>query len=92
MELSGNVYERAVSVGNPQGRSFTGEHGDGAISADGSNNVANWPIAEGDGFSFRGGSHFNEAQFITVSDRNDAASSFSGNNNRIGFRGVRTAQ
>ncbi len=31
MEMSGNLYERAVSVGNSTGRSFAGAHGDGAL-------------------------------------------------------------
>ncbi len=31
MELSGNVWERAVTVGNTAGRSFGGTHGDGVL-------------------------------------------------------------
>jgi formylglycine-generating enzyme required for sulfatase activity len=31
MELSGNLWERSVTVGNPQGRAFTGLHGDGTL-------------------------------------------------------------
>lgn len=92
MELTGNVYERAVSAGNPQGRSFNGLHGDGALTAGGAANVANWPLDGGDGFGYRGGSYPNAIQFLMVSDRNDAANTFSGTNGRIGFRGVRTAQ
>ncbi|MTB50115.1 hypothetical protein [Lewinella sp. W8] len=91
MELTGNVYERAISVGNPEGRSFTGNHGDGEIPGNGRHNVSGWPGTDA-GIGYRGGSYPNQAQFLFVSDRNDAANSFSGTNGRIGFRGVRTAQ
>ena len=91
MELSGNLYERAITVGNPEGRAFTGLHGNGSINGAGAANVANWPAANA-GIGYRGGSYANGAQFILVSDRNDAANSFSGSNSRIGFRGVRTEQ
>lgn len=91
MELSGNVYERAISVGNPEGRAFTGAHGDGTIPGTGRHNVTGWPDGNV-GIGYRGGSYPNSSQFILVSDRNDAANSFAGNNGRIGFRGVRTAQ
>lgn len=33
MELTGNVYERAITVGNPEGRAFTGLHGNGSAYA-----------------------------------------------------------
>lgn len=92
MELTGNVYERCVTVGNPQGRSFDGQHGDGSLNANGTYNVPNWPLDAGDGFGYRGGSYPNSQQFLYVSDRNDAANTFPGTNSRIGFRGVRTAE
>ena len=91
MEMTGNVYERAISVGNPEGRAFTGNHGDGAITGGGRHNVANWP-AGNEGIGYRGGAYPNAITFIWVSDRNDAANSFSGTNGRIGFRAVRTAE
>jgi hypothetical protein len=92
MELTGNVYERPVSAGNPEGRAFTGQHGDGAITSGGAANVPNWPEENGTGYGYRGGAYPNSIQFLYVSDRNDAANSFSGTNGRIGFRGVRTAE
>ncbi|MBC3759513.1 SUMF1/EgtB/PvdO family nonheme iron enzyme [Hyunsoonleella sp. SJ7] len=91
MELSGNVYERCISVGNPEGRSFTGVHGDGVLATSGLANASNWPVGN-EGWGYRGGSYPNATTFIRVSDRNDAANSFSGTNGRIGFRGVRTAE
>lgn len=91
MEMTGNVYEKTISAGNPEGRAFTGNHGDGSISSAGNHNVADWPTTDA-GIGYRGGSYPNATQFLLVSDRNDAANSFSGNNGRIGFRAVRTAE
>lgn len=87
MELSGNVYERMVTAGNATGRSFTGLHGDGVLTASGAANVPFWITTGG----YRGGSYANIADFLRVSDRYDAASSSDIANGRIGFRGVRTA-
>ncbi|GAB1857023.1 hypothetical protein MHTCC0001_18590 [Flavobacteriaceae bacterium MHTCC 0001] len=90
MELSGNVYERCISVGNPEGRSFSNNHGDGILSANGFANVSSWPV-DNTGWGFRGGAYPNQPIFTRVSDRNDAANGFSGTNGRIGYRGVRSA-
>ncbi|MEM9528823.1 MAG: SUMF1/EgtB/PvdO family nonheme iron enzyme, partial [Bacteroidota bacterium] len=91
MELSGNVYERCITVGNPEGRAFTGNHGDGNILNSGNANVAGWPTTAL-GIGFRGGSHANEIPFTLVSDRNDAANEINSGNSRLGFRGGRSAQ
>jgi formylglycine-generating enzyme required for sulfatase activity len=47
MEMSGNLWERAVTVGNAAGRSFTGVHGNGTLLADGTANVDFWPGING---------------------------------------------
>ncbi|CAN5344588.1 hypothetical protein BH09BAC3_BH09BAC3_08050 [soil metagenome] len=47
MELSGNVWEDAVSVGNVAGRSFDGLHGNGALNANGQADVDRWPGING---------------------------------------------
>ncbi len=47
MEITGNVWEMVVSVGGPSGRSFTGVHGDGAITAAGFADVDFWPGSNG---------------------------------------------
>lgn len=95
MELSGNVYERCITVGNSRGRAFTGIHGNGVISNTGQGTVGpSWPDpagTDGEGYGYFGGSYPNATTFIRISDRNDAANSFSGTNGRIGFRGARTA-
>lgn len=92
MELTGNLYERCITVGNPEGRAFSGNHGDGVLLFSGSHNVSGWPADDNTGFGYRGGSFFNGSDFIRLSDRYDAATVLAGANNRLGFRGVRTAQ
>jgi len=47
MEMSSNLSERVVSLGNEAGRSFTGIHGDGNLFTDGSSNVDFWPGING---------------------------------------------
>jgi len=91
MELTGNLYERCISVGNPEGRAFTNTHGDGTLLFSGTHNVESWPADNNTGFGYRGGSYFNGSDFIRLSDRYDAANVLVGANNRLGFRGVRSA-
>ena len=55
MELSGNLWERCVTVGHPRGRNFVGTHGDGNIDKDGYANVSDWPDRTGAGGGNRGG-------------------------------------
>lgn len=43
MEMSGNCWERAVTVGRPEGRAFEGTHGDGELNTDGNATNADWP-------------------------------------------------
>ncbi|MCK8482238.1 SUMF1/EgtB/PvdO family nonheme iron enzyme [Psychroserpens algicola] len=90
MELSGNLYERVITVGIPEGRIFQGDHGDGILSVAGEANVPNWPDGA-TGIGYRGGSHANTAPFILVSDRTDAANIIVNGNTRLGFRGVRSS-
>ncbi len=47
MEMSSNLPEHVVSLGNAAGRSFTGIHGDGNLFTDGSSNVDFWPGING---------------------------------------------
>lgn len=55
MELCGNLWERCVTIGNKEGRRFTGIHGDGELGADGYADVRDWPGREGAGAGNRGG-------------------------------------
>ena len=62
MEMSGNCWERTVSVGRPESRNYSGTHGDGALTANGNATNTDWPgYAPGQGVNtaigcgYRGG-------------------------------------
>ncbi len=96
MELSGNLWERPVTVGNADGRAFTGVHGDGTLSTNGHANETAWPgLISGEvtgavGSGLRGGSWSSSAIFLRVSDRGGAATTTTLRNGSYGFRGVRS--
>lgn len=92
MELSGNVWERTVTVANADGRAFTGEHGDGSLDSNGRANVTNWPSpTTASGAGFRGGSWSAASSTARISDRSSAASADTTRASDYGGRGVRTA-
>ena len=97
MELSGNLWERAVTVGNATGRAFTGLHGNGALSTNGHANETAWPgltsgeVTGATGSGFRGGSWLDNATVMRVSARSSAAVTHSGRFRSYGFRAVRVA-
>ena len=76
MEMSGNVWERTVTVGRPEGRAFTGAHGDGELAADGDADVSSWPGTRAAGSGYRGGSWYSPANYLRVSDRVFASSNY----------------
>jgi hypothetical protein len=84
MELSGDVWERSISVGN--GRTFTGLHGTGTLTL-----PSGWPATQ-IGYGVRGGAwnsasvNFNHASDRSFASVNNVNRSFS-----YGWRGVRTA-
>ena len=73
MELSGNLWERPVTIGNATGRGFTGLHGNGALDPSGAANVSNWPGTDAVGAGFRGGNWSIVAAYLCVSNRGIAA-------------------
>jgi formylglycine-generating enzyme required for sulfatase activity len=89
MEMSGNLWERVVTVGNTTGRSYEGEHGDGELSTLGLGNETSWPVG-GLGGGFRGGDWFDGSDVLRVSDRNSAADVYSFRGSNSGFRGCRS--
>jgi formylglycine-generating enzyme required for sulfatase activity len=97
MELSGNLCECPVTVGNTTGRGFTGTHGDGALSTDGNATNADWPgysggeITGATGAGERGGNCFEFASYARVSDRSSAGLTGTARSAIRGFRGVRSA-
>ena len=91
--MSGNLWDLCVTVGNAEGRRFTGRHGDGSLR-DGSAPLADleWPQTRG--FGFRGGSWYTGRESCRVADRMHATA-LGGNyvyrSHDVGFRAVRTA-
>jgi formylglycine-generating enzyme required for sulfatase activity len=95
MELSGNVIERTITVGNETGRAFIGSHGDGLIGSNGdAANVPDWPGIDAVGANRRGGRWSSAAanSGLEVSGRSAAAYTFADRAYYYGIRGVRTAQ
>ncbi len=105
MELSGNLSERTVTIGNAAGRAFEGTHGDGYLSTasgyEGNAPNSDWPgidatlsngVTSASGSGFRGGSWLDQssAARLRISDRLDAANAPNGSFNNVGGRGVRT--
>jgi formylglycine-generating enzyme required for sulfatase activity len=90
MELGGNLLERAVTIGNVEGRAFTGLHGNGALATDGNPDGTAWPApASAIGAGFRGGSLEVEATYVRTSDRNLATYTLPVRDYFIGGRGCR---
>jgi formylglycine-generating enzyme required for sulfatase activity len=89
MELSGNLWERPVTIDNAEGRAFTGTHGDGLLTSDGDADAATWPGANAVGAGWRGGSWEAVRSSMQVSARGDAGNSYSLRYSYIGFRAVR---
>ena len=84
MDMSGGVYERCVTIGNADGKSFTGSHGNGVLNSTGDADASNWPGTSASGTGFRGGTWFNGATFERVSDRSDASNTQSGRGSNWG--------
>jgi formylglycine-generating enzyme required for sulfatase activity len=92
-ELSGNVVERAVTVGNSAGRGFEGRyHGNGLLDSSGNPNVSTWPGTNGSGAGFRGGGFSHNSGDIRLSDRRYAGFTYTDRYYDLsGGRGVRSA-
>lgn len=89
MELSGNLWERAVTVGNTTGRKFTGLNGDGKLDKSGYADVSYWPDSNAEGSGFRGGVWYATSDRAKVSDRTSSTTINSNRNELMGFRAVR---
>lgn len=69
MEMSGNLWEPIVTVGNPKGRLYTGERGDGALDADGFADVKGWPDRTAAGAGMRGATWESDPRYLTLAIR-----------------------
>jgi formylglycine-generating enzyme required for sulfatase activity len=91
-DLSGNLWERTVTVGNTAGRSFLGGiHGDGSLTTSGDADQPGWPPTSASGTGFRGGGWGYAASYVRLFDRIYAADVNGLRFNDCGGRGVRWA-
>lgn len=91
MEMSGNLLEHFVTVGNPTGRLFTGMHGNGELNTSGNADVTNWPLQSSLGAGFRGGYWYYHSWYLRVSERSGASGTDPNRYNSDGGRGGRIA-
>ncbi len=94
LDLSGNLWERPVTVGH----AFTGLHGDGTLTASGNADVADWPGLTGGevigatGVGRRGGDWYRGATTgARLADRGWADDNYAVRYRDVGWRGARTA-
>ena len=91
MELSGNLWERSVTIGNAEGRSFTGTMGDGILSANGNATNNDWPgFAGGEvtnalGGGARGGAWDFNSLAVLVGNRFQATIDYDGRGDVVWF-------
>lgn len=69
MEMSGDLWERAVNVSTVKGKAFQGTHGNGELSVNGDATNTDWPGSDADGAGFRGGNFSYDSDWSRVSDR-----------------------
>ncbi len=92
MDLTGNLWERPVTVGNATGRGFNGaKHGNGMLTLSGDADVTSWPGTNTVGAGFRGGNWYDGASHARLSGRALAASTTTDRSHNRGGRGVRSA-
>ena len=91
-DLSGNVWERVVTVGNSEGRGFNGTHGDGGLTPEGNANES-WPgLSDAMGIGLKGGGwSTTDVARLAVSDRDQAATADTARGADYGGRSARTA-
>ena len=97
MDLSGNLWERTVSVGNATGRNFTAPiHGNGLLTNDGFCDISTWPgfstdkVSGATGAGFRGGAWLDSSIDLRASDRRRASHVAAGRGFSHVFRAVRS--
>jgi formylglycine-generating enzyme required for sulfatase activity len=89
MELSGNLWERVVTIGNTQGRAFQNKHGNGDLSFTGNPDEPDWPGINAVGSGFRGGAWLVQNSRARISDRTIASMTDATRQRDYGFRLVR---
>lgn len=99
LDMSGNAWERCVSVRNaPQPLAFTGSiHGDGSLTATGTSDISNWTDISTANYAYFGmkGGGFNNSlgsNYFAISDRYYTQVGFTDAFSNMGFRAARTAE
>ena len=96
MELSGNLWERVVTIAHATGRNFTGQHGDGSLSPGGFATNSDWPgwasgeVTSAAGAGAKAGDHNSAAIWSRVSDRGTVNNGLNARALGEGSRGVRS--
>ena len=97
MEMSGNLWERCISVGLDAGRAFQGAivagHGNGETGPAANPDLpigGGWPAVTGVGLGFRGGSYLDGAARARISDRMFINLNNTSRHQSFGGRGVRS--
>ena len=91
LELSGNLWELVITVGSPEGRSFTPNHGNGILDATGFADVPTWPDQiTAQGMGMRGGGYAVTDNSLRLSDRIYAAYNLPQPSGSFGLRGGRS--
>ena len=99
MELSGNIAETVIHLGDATGRDYDGSHGDGMLSSDGFATNKGWPgfststlkVSLATGTGLRGGAWALSYVYSRTSDRNYMNSDPTTRLQYVGGRFVRTA-
>jgi formylglycine-generating enzyme required for sulfatase activity len=92
MEMTGNVWERVVSLGDVVGSAFNGSNGDGTLTVNGDANQTTWPSPlTAIGTGYRGGAWNTYApyNYEQLSNRSNATIADATRVSSFGGRGVR---
>jgi formylglycine-generating enzyme required for sulfatase activity len=94
MEMSGNLWERCITVGHNNGRAFQGGHGNGETGPGANPDLpvaGGWPPVNAQGLGYRGGSYLDPVDRARISDRYFINVNDHSRKAAFGGRGVRTA-
>lgn len=97
MELSGNISEMIVTLGDANGLAFDGSHGNGELSLAGNCDQALWPgntgmeVTNANASGLRGGTWNSSLTVLRISDRSLANTEVNARSTIYGGRCVRTA-
>ena len=99
MDISGNLWERVVTIGTPAGRGFVPNHGDGVLRTTGYHNVPGWPAGNIEAYGIKGcayvsGNSSNTgrvARCAIAARRNAAGNRDRDDHDYALFRGVRSS-